>query len=302
LSINTSTPVDGILISAACADAIHISGAATTTGLNVSADCVTGITIGAQTTAGITIGATATGVGIVAATTGVSISGAGTNALVITQTGSTATDGHCLKIGSDGTPITTATSAASAVKVFSDYSKADGYHVGAWFDSRYTADGGGSGTIYCLRGHADFEGTQTTLTTAQYLVGVHGRAIVSGTVDNSGLIVAGVAAQLLAGGTLTNVRQMCALWVDNQMATNPTAGNCDMIYISNNNQQGGVVDHIFNIYGANVQGGLFAFDTCMVGSNGFITDGSVAHAGDMVKIKLTVDGDAYYLLASTAPA
>jgi len=234
--------------------------------------------------------------------TGISISGAITNALSITNTGSTATDGHCLKIGTSGTPITTATTAASAVKVYSDYSKADGYHVGSWFSSRYTADGGGSGSVYTLRGHADLEGTQTTLATAQFIAGVHGRAIITGTAYNSQLIVSGVTAQLLAGGTLTAVRQMSALWVDNQMATNPTAGNCDMVWISNNNEQAGVVDHIFRIYGANVQGGLFALDTCMVGSNGFVTDGAVAHAGDMVKIKCTIDNDDYYLLASTAPA
>jgi len=201
-----------------------------------------------------------------------------------------------------GTALTTATSAMSAVKVNSDYSKADGYHVGSWFSSKYTGDGGGIGSVYTLRGHVDFEGTQTTSTTAQFLTGVHGRAAVTGTVYNSQLVISGVTAQLLAGGTLTSVRQMCALWVDNQMATNPSSGSCDMVWISNNNEQAGVVDHIFRIYGANVQGGLFAFDTCMVGSNGFITDGSVAHGGDMVKIKCTVDGDDYYLLASTTPA
>ena len=48
------TGTDGINISGICGDAIEISAAATTTGLNISADCVTGITISAQTTAGIT--------------------------------------------------------------------------------------------------------------------------------------------------------------------------------------------------------------------------------------------------------
>jgi len=83
------TGTDGINISGICGDAIEISAAATTTGLNISADCVTGITIGAQTTAGITIGATATGISIGACSTvGITFTGINTKNITMGTTGS----------------------------------------------------------------------------------------------------------------------------------------------------------------------------------------------------------------------
>jgi len=281
---NTSGRVSGIDVNINTAANIITDTATDTAGVHIRKTSTS--TYGWPVGLKINDAGATTGIQIGTCTTGINVEGTVTLALGIGST----------------TPLTTATSAMSAVKVYSDYSKADGYHVGSWFSSKYTGDGTGIGSVYTLRGHVDFEGTQTTSSTAQFLSGVHGRAAVTGTIYNSQLVISGITAQLLAGGTLTAVRQMSALWVDNQMATNPTAGNCDMVWISNNNEQAGVVDHIFRIYGANVQGGLFAFDSCMVGSNGFITDGVVAHAGDMIKIKCTADGDDYYLLASTAPA
>jgi len=245
---------------------------------------------------GLYVAGATTGINVGASTTGISLSGVQSNAIVITTTGSTATDGHCLAIGSIGTPITTATSATSAVKVFSDCTNTTGYHVGGWFTSQLTASGYTS--IYALRGHADIKTAITSTTGAAYYVGVHGRARVTGVIDNAAATVTGVLAQLLATGTWTEVGNACALWVDNQLATNPTTGVVSMIWISQNNNSGSaVVDNVFKVYGPSIPN-LFALDTCSC----VTASGVTAHGGTIGKIKITIDSTDYYLLASTAPS
>ncbi len=109
------TGTDGINISGICGDAIEISAAATTTGLNISADCVTGITIGAQTTAGITIAATGIGVSVAGATTtGLGISGTSTAAIMISGASTTGYNTGSILIADDaaGTALALGTTAS----------------------------------------------------------------------------------------------------------------------------------------------------------------------------------------------
>ncbi len=94
---------------------------------------------------GIHLRGSTVGIDIGAATTGIAISGAGTNALVITQTGSTATDGYAIKLGTSGTPLTTATADASAVKIYSTNSSATGDNRGIYNRFFLTGDGAGGG-------------------------------------------------------------------------------------------------------------------------------------------------------------
>ena len=241
-----------------------------------------------------------TGITLNACTTGIALSGVQTNAIVITTTGSTATDGHCLKIGSSGTPITTATSATSAVKVYSDCTHASGYHVGGWFTSQLT--GNGYTSIYALRGHVDIKGGITASGAAAYYVGVHGRARVTGIINSGSHTVAGVLAQLLANGTWTAVGNACCLWVDNQLATNPTAGTVSLVWLSNNNNSGSaIVDNVFKVYGPHVPN-LFSLDTCDE-SGGFVSATSAtAHGGTLKRLHILIGSTDYYLLASTEPA
>jgi len=196
-----------------------------------------------------------------------------------------------LGIGST-TPLTTSTSATRGVLVQSNYAKTDGYHFGAQVISQYTADGASSGSLRAIVGQVDLEGTQTTVNTAQQLVGVHGRAKVSGTAYNSQLNICGVMAQLLDGGTWTAANLVYCLWVDNQLTTNPTAGKVAMIGIRQNNGVGtDVVDHVFDIYGAEIKQ-LFNFDSCI--SGGFIA--TSATAGTMTHtVKCFVDGASGYI-------
>jgi hypothetical protein len=104
--ISTSTPTNGVSITAACANGIAISGANTTAGINISGAEVLGISINTSTpTNGIDISSacanaivisganTVTGIAITGATaTGLAISGACTNDISL-QNGATLTNG-----------------------------------------------------------------------------------------------------------------------------------------------------------------------------------------------------------------
>jgi len=203
-------------------------------------------------TVGVDVNNTATGIDITAATTGININGAGTSAITITQTGSVATTGTCLAIGTSGTPITTATTNAGPIKVYANYTKASDWFVGAWVTSKNACGSTSTGSIYSLRGHADYGATQTTSSTAQYVIGAQGRVAVTGTVYSSNIHIAGVMGQMLSGGTYTEVSHVCAVWADSQLAHAVTTGQKSMIAMTNNasgTRPNAKVDQFMWLYG-----------------------------------------------------
>lgn len=211
-------------------DSLHIASQRTwQTGIYIyDSSCVSGIHVGA-------------------CTTGINITGAQTNALVITTTGSTSTIGTCLAIGTTGTPITSATTASMAMKLYSDYSKTTGYHMAMYVETRYTPVG--TGTVRGIVGVADMTATQTSQTTTQYIVGVHGRGKISGTAYNSGLFVTGVHAQILDGGTWTAANHVSALWVDWQLNSNLSGiSHSELVYITNNANDGTAANNPENVF------------------------------------------------------
>ncbi|GAH15817.1 unnamed protein product, partial [marine sediment metagenome] len=76
--------------------------------------------------------------------------------------------------------LTTAESTTSAVKVQSNYSPVDGYHVGSFFSSQYTYDGAAVGSVYALRGNVGVTGTGTDTGTNSYIIGTQGRVLCTG--------------------------------------------------------------------------------------------------------------------------
>ena len=271
MTVGVGCTFAGIDINIAGAGAISNSG--TAAGLLIRASGTPVWPVGVQ----IPDGDTLTGISIGScATAGINIEGTHTLALGIGST----------------TALTTATTAMSAVKVQSAFSATSGYHVGAWFVGNYTGAGAAGGSVYALRGHAAVTGTQTTVGTAAYIVGVHGRCAVTGTAYNSSAIYAGVLAQMLAGGTWTAANLVYCLWVDNQLATNPTAGTVAMVGIrQNNNSATAVVDHCFDIYGPRIDN-FINFDTC-TGTGAFITDN--AATGSVKKAKCKIGDTDYYI-------
>jgi len=216
-----------------------------------------------------------TGMYIGSCTTGINIEGTVTLALGIGTT----------------TQLTTATTGQSAIKVQSDFS-GNGYHIANWFTSRYTT-AGGYGSVRAVVGQVNLSATQTTNTTAQYLVGVHGRAQVGGTAYNTALFVTGVHGQILTGGTWTAANHVSAIWGDWQLnATLSGISSTELIYLSNNaNNATNNPANVMYIYAPYV--------TYLLNLNGATNGGMVASsatAGTMTyTVKCYIDGVAAYL-------
>jgi len=204
------------------------------------------------------------------------------------------------------TPLTTAATGQSVIKIYSDLS-GDGYNVPVWITSAATGTGASYGSIYCIRGDVKLTGVQTSQDNDQFIVGVHGRARVSGTVYNTACTIAGVMSQLLAGGTYTEAENVCSLWVDNQLATNPSTGEISMVLITqNNSSSSAIVDNVFKIQGGGGTQTHFAylFNFIRNTTGGFVssTYTTPLHGTACVKIKIKIDDVDYYLLASTVPS
>ena len=194
---------------------------------------------------------------------------------------------------------TTVTTALSAVKVESDFTGlTTTYHIANWFISKYTVDG--TGSLRTVVGQVDLSGTQTTQTTAQQLVGVHGRAKVSGTAYNASLFVAGVMGQILDGGTWTGANHVTALWGDWQLnETLSGISHTELLYLTNNaNNATNNPTTVMYIY-APYMTYLFTLDglagTQMVSAN-TVADATFAN---WHSIKVYIDGAVHYLIAAT---
>jgi len=205
-----------------------------------------------------------------------------------------------LGIGST-TPLTTATTGKKAALIQSNFS-GNGYHFGAQVISQYTLDDASYGSVRAIVGQVDLSATQTTVGSAQYLVGVHGRAMVSGTAYNSALMVTGVMGQILNGGTYTAANHVSAGWFDWQLNT-PLSGvsSSEILYLSNNaDNSTNNPDHMMYLYAPYVTN-FFSMDGAGNGGMVSATYSTPVHAGTCKKIKVDLDGDTYYMLVSTAP-
>jgi len=206
-----------------------------------------------------------------------------------------------VSIGSSATPLTTATTGYSALKCWSDYTKADGYHVGAWFISNYNQATAGVGSVFALRGSAGVSATQTAASGAAQIIGVHGRLLSSGTIRNDSCMYAGVLGQVCIGGTWTAANFVSAGWFDWQLNTAVAAGNTQILYLSNNannaNYNPTNVMYVYSPYVTN----FINFQNCGSAQVSFIGDTVTANPTIVTykKIKVLIGSDTMYLLAVT---
>ena len=144
--------------------------------------------------------------------------------------------------------VSEATNGTGAIKIVSTPTINDGeYHVPIWVDAQLALTGGGS--IYGVRGHV---GTiaGVTMDATGYQIGVHGRILNLGTVDNGGIIIAGLLGQTLTGGTYDAVSHMACAWLSWQSTTTVTSGETEILYLSHN-APGLTLDSFIYIYGVN---------------------------------------------------
>ena len=144
--------------------------------------------------------------------------------------------------------VSEATNGTGAIKIVSTPTIDDAeYHVPIWVDAQLAKTGGGS--IYGIRGHVGTVGG-ITMDATGYQIGVHGRILNLGTVDNGGIIIAGLLGQTLTGGTYTEVSHMACAWLSWQSTTTVTAGHTELLYLSHN-ASGFTLDSFIYIFGAN---------------------------------------------------
>jgi hypothetical protein len=124
------------------------------------------------------------------------------------------------------------------------------------------------------------------------LIGSYGQACNLGTLNGSGIFMAGSYSLLEDGGTFTAVSHVSGLWVDSHLDQTITAGLSELIYASNNGDT--VMDNALYIYAGNKITNLFTIDT----ASGMVGDKA---SGDFVftatrKVKVNVGGETGYII------
>lgn len=145
-----------------------------------------------------------------------------------------------------------------AVEIKSEPNIITGTHYGVecTVDAKPGASDSGSGT----RGLGGIGRLASGYTkTGGSLIGVYGQACNLGTINGSGVMVAGGYMLLEDGGTFTSLSHIAGLWVDSHLTKTISSGVSDMIYITNNGST--TFDNVFFIYPGNKITNLFTIDT-----------------------------------------
>lgn len=124
------------------------------------------------------------------------------------------------------------------------------------------------------------------------LVGTYGQVANNGTLDGSGIMLAGLYGLIEDGGTYTAVSHVAALWVDSHLGQTVTAGKSELIYATNNGDT--TLDSVLYVYAGNKITNLFTIDT----ASGMVGDKA---SGDYIftatrKVKVNVGGETGYLI------
>lgn len=212
---------------------------------------------------------------------------------------------HKFGVGSPARPAIYRASGESALKLNADFMLAEGYFVGLWMTARLNLAGYGS--VYGIRGQAEVPAGITMSGGTGFIIGVHGRISVAGTINNANIILASVLGQILGGGTFTAASHLCNFWGDWQGAEAVhTALETEFLYLTNN-QTNLKMDRALFIHGGGAReaAGITSFaefEAC-IGNNSFVhlTATGKLHGGDVANIRITVDGVEYWMIASTAP-
>jgi len=104
------------------------------------------------------------------------------------------------------------------------------------------------------------------------------------------------------GGTYTAANHVSAGWFDWQVNTSLSGvSSSEILYLSNNaDNSTNNPDHMIYAYAPYVTN-FFKMDNAGNGGMVSATYSTPVHAGTCKKIRIDLDGDTYYLLASTAP-
>lgn len=128
------------------------------------------------------------------------------------------------------------------------------------------------------------------------LHGVYGQFCNLGTLNGSGVMASAFYGLIEDGGTYTAVSHLAAAWLDSHLDKTVTAGSTEFLYISNNGDT--AFDQAVYVYAGNKITSLFNINTAsgMVAAND--AGGSTIDFSNWRTIKVTLEGETYYLIAA----
>lgn len=200
-----------------------------------------------------------------------------------------------------------AASGGNSIKIDNTFTLATaGVHKAIQSDVTYTPATSGFGTSIGVAGKVSINGTFTG--GQGFGWGIQGNInfTTDATINNSSSIFAALRGVITASGSPTfTAGDVCGLYVDNLVTNEMAASSGDISFLRLANHGNGssrsTIDQAIYIYGVKVTN-LFEFNSA-IGGGGFVSAfGGTAHGGTIKKVAITIDGSAYFLLASTAPA
>lgn len=195
---------------------------------------------------------------------------------------------------------------SSGLSKFHNHATTDGYGVevktdptvvtGTHFGIECTVDATPSTATSAagIRGLGGIGRLAATYTmTGGSLIGSYGQACNLGTLNGSGVMMAGSYSLLEDGGTFTAVSHIAGAWIDSHLTKTVTAGVKDMLYITNNGTT--QFDNALFIYPGNKITNLVTIDSTDTGLVSAKTDADIAYA-HYRKVNVNIHGEAGWLL------
>jgi len=186
------------------------------------------------------------------------------------------------------------TTDAFALQIKSEFTDTDSGHncLEVTADCKAALVTGGGNTA--VQGVSRLAATYTA--TGGSLIGTYGQVANNGTVNGSGIMMAGLYGLIEDGGVYTSVSHLSAAWLDSHLDQTVSAGEVELLYMSNNGDT--TFDQAMYIYAGNKITNLFNINT----ASGMLADndagGSTLDFTNWRTIKIVLEGETYYLVAA----
>ncbi len=153
------------------------------------------------------------------------------------------------------------TTDAFALQVKSEFTDTDAGHncLEVTADCKAALAAGGGNTA--VQGVSRLAATFTA--TAGTLIGTYGQVCNLGTLNGSGIMLAGIYGLIEDGGTYTAVSHVAAGWFDSHLTKTVSAGSAELLYLTNNGST--TLGQVFFIYPGNKITRLFTIDATYTG-------------------------------------
>src|SRR3972149_181519 len=181
-----------------------------------------------------------------------------------------------------------------AVQVKSEFTDTDAGHNCLEVTPDWKANGATGGGNTAVQGVSRLASTFTM--TGGSIIGTYGQVANNGTVNGSGIMMAGLYGLIEDGGTYTSVSHLSSAWLDSHLDQAVSAGEVEFLYMSNNGDT--TFDQAIYVYAGNKITNLLNINT----ASGMLSDntagGSTLNFTNYRTIKIVLEGETYYLLAA----